>query len=543
MRRGILCVQALLLLFCCRGQGFPVAITELMPNPMPSRGLPAEEFVEIWNNSTDTLDLAGWVLTNGRSRARFPPGSFILPDSLLLLCKAAAVDSFTRYGRVLGLSRFPALLNDGDTIWLQNAGGEVVHAVGYTARSYGGSPPGGRSLELADTERPCRLLGSWRASTDSAGGNPGILRKGIVKNKTPVSFYAFSEEAQILLLQFNERSSHLPLLTMEPATTIDSVVPAGIMGNRWRVYLREALLSGTPYTIHIDSYLTCDTVLTGLQARCMAPDSSYTGLVLNEILFDPPPGGADYVELFNNGPYAVPLANLRLGNRDRNGAVAALRPLAADGRCMLPGEWLAFSADTGWIQQQFPRAGALAELASLPSYPNESGSVVLLHADGRLIDEVDYNAGWHHPLIRDPESVALERIDPSATGNDASNWTSAAIHARYGTPGLPNTQQPVQAPALEEKFFRTEMGLRQVLLRYSFPERGYVLSVTAYDFSGREIRQLVRNGICGLQGTLVWDGHGPGGRILPPGAYILVAEAFNLSGKTLRTRRAVGINW
>ncbi|HOA36916.1 MAG TPA: lamin tail domain-containing protein, partial [Flavihumibacter sp.] len=85
MRRMILCVMVLLMLLCCRGQGFPVAITELMPDPSPSRGLPAEEFVEIWNNSSDTINLGGWVLTNGRSRAKFPAGSQLLPDSLLLL--------------------------------------------------------------------------------------------------------------------------------------------------------------------------------------------------------------------------------------------------------------------------------------------------------------------------------------------------------------------------------------------------------------------------------------------------------------------------
>ncbi len=78
-----------------------------------------------------------------------------------------------------------------------------------------------------------------------------------------------------------------------------------------------------------------------------------------------------------------------------------------------------------------------------------------------------------------------------------------------------------------------------------FGKRGWLELVWEFwlDFSGREIRRLVRNGVCGLEGSFTWDGHGDGGRVLPPGPYLLVAEAFNLTGKTLRVRRAVGINW
>ncbi len=548
----ILCVMVLLMLLCCRGQGFPVAITELMPDPSPSLGLPAEEFVEVWNNSSDTINLGGWVLTNGRSRAKFPAGSQLLPDSLLLLCKLSVADAFAVYGRVLGLSGFPALSNEGDTVWLENAHGIVVHAVGYNARSYGGVAVDGRSLELADRAQPCRLLGNWRPSTDSSGGNPGVLRQRITENRPAVSVYAFAENESWVQLVFNERAARAPLLSIKAAAaggppgsalTVDSMAPLGIMHNAWRLYLHEPLQPGTVYTLSVQQFFVCDTVYTGMVTNCMLPDTSFAGLVLNEILFDPPPEGADYIELFNNGVYAIPLASLLLGNRDKQGKPAGLRALAVDGRCILPGEWLAFSTDTAWVRQRYG-AGNLVELPSMASYPNESGAVLLARSDGALIEAVDYEVGWHHPLVRDPESVALERIDPSAAGNLSGNWTSSAMHTRYGTPGRPNSQGAGAVPAAAEaKFFQTEMGFREIILHYRFPERGYALSVTVYDFSGREIRQLVRNGICALEGRFTWNGHAENGRVLPPGPYVLVAEAFNLSGKTLRVRRAVGINW
>lgn len=527
-------------LLYCRGQGFPVAITELMPDPTPTRGLPPEEFVELWNTSSDTVNLGGWVLTNGRSRAKFPAGSTLFPDGVLLLCKTAAADSFTRYGRVLGLAGFPALRNEADTIWLEDARGRVVHAAGYSPGTYGRSAPGGRSIELADPRSACRLANQWQPSNDDAGGNPGRVKAGTARAAPGVSMYAFAETSQTLMLVFNERISQPPAVSIQPALAVDSILATGIVGNHWRVYLAAPLAPGVLYGIKATGISVCDFLRDDLQTNCMLPDNDYEGLVLNEILFDPPAAGADYIELFNAGPYAIPLSALRLGNRDNRGSPAALKTLAVDGRCLLPGEFCALSTDTGWVRRQFGGTGRLIAVPALPAFPDKAGAVLLLQTDGRVIDAVDYEAGWHHPLVRDPAGVALERLDAAAPGNDRGNWSSAAAHTRYGTPGLPNSQA---GTAEAGRFFSTEMGSRQVMLHYRFPERGYVLSITAYDNDGRRVRTVIRSGICGLNGTIIWNGRGDAGRSLPAGPYVLVAQAFHPGGKTLRARRAVGINW
>lgn len=535
-----MCVCALMALLHGRGQGFPVAITELMPDPTPSRGLPPEEFVELWNTGNDTLDLGGWMLTNGRSRAKFPAGSTLFPNGVLLLCKTAVADSFVRYGRVLGLAGFPALRNDADTIWLEDARGRVVHAAGYSLGTYGRSAPGGRSIEAADPRNTCRLANQWQSSNDDAGGNPGTVKAGTALGVPGVSMYAFAEEPQTVMLVFNERVSRPPIVSIEPAVAVDSIRATGILGNRWLVHLASPLAPGVLYGITANGISVCDSLLGSLQTNCMLPDNDYEGLVLNEILFDPPAAGADYIELFNGGPYAISLSSLRLGNRDNRGSPAALKTLATDGRCLLPGEFCALSTDTGWVRRQFGGTGRLMAVPALPAFPDKAGAVLLLQADGRVIDAVDYEAGWHHPLVRNPEGVALERLDAAAPGNDRSNWSSAAAHARYGTPGLPNSQAGTGEAG---RFFSTEMGSRQVVLHYRFPERGYVLSVTVYDSDGHRVRTVIRSGICGLNGTIIWDGRGDTGHALPAGPYVLVAQAFHPGGKTLRARRAVGINW
>src|SRR5262245_12583990 len=112
-------------------QGFTVVISELLPDPVPSVGLPSEEFIELTNIRDHRVDISGWIISNGRTKAHIPDGTFLEKDSILLLCSARALTGYQDYGRAISLSPFPVLSNSGDTIVLYDNQNTIVHAVIY----------------------------------------------------------------------------------------------------------------------------------------------------------------------------------------------------------------------------------------------------------------------------------------------------------------------------------------------------------------------------------------------------------------------------
>ncbi len=131
-----------------------------------------EEFVEIYNNGNETVDLTGWAFTEG-VRFRFPDGAQIAPGAYLVVCRE--LEGFrSQFGALSGLlgSYSRKLNNDGEDIVLADGDGEIVDRVDYDdvfpwpvkADGLGGSLELVNSL--ADNEGP----EYWRPS---GGPTPG----------------------------------------------------------------------------------------------------------------------------------------------------------------------------------------------------------------------------------------------------------------------------------------------------------------------------------------------------------------------------------
>jgi hypothetical protein len=101
--------------------GYPVnpgdiVISEIMADPTPAVALPAKEYLELHNRRSDTVCLKGWHLSDGSSNSLFPEVS-IMPGGWLIVCPTAERLCFPVYGPTAGLKSFPALSNEGKTIF------------------------------------------------------------------------------------------------------------------------------------------------------------------------------------------------------------------------------------------------------------------------------------------------------------------------------------------------------------------------------------------------------------------------------------------
>lgn len=271
-------------------------------------------------------------------------------------------------------------------------------------------------------------------------------------------------------------------------------------------------------------------------------------VLVNEIMFDPLPGGADYIELYNNTDTAIPLKWLRLAKMDGN-SIMRLYPIA-DGKVIKPHNYIVVTTDAAYVTANYTvrYPMQLVEVAAMPSYNNDRGSAAVASSDSTILDRFDYDASMHSRLLRDKEGVALERRSFTAPTNDAANWYSAASTAGYGTPTCRNSQSR-EFLFLDDMFYIGNTlfspdgdGYNDLLdITYSLEHCDLAANISIYDAHGRHVCRLGRGILLGCQGVLTWDGLDDNGHPCPRGNYVIVVEAYNESGVSQSWRRRISL--
>ncbi len=278
-----------------------------------------------------------------------------------------------------------------------------------------------------------------------------------------------------------------------------------------------------------------------------AQESGQNTLLINEVLFNPIKDGFDYVEGYNHSDHAIDLGLIKIARRNSVGEVDDSRRLAKDLVFVPPEGYFVATANEKWLRLHYtvPDKAIICQVPSMPSFPDDEGTVILLDQSDSIIDELHYNRKWHSPLLSDPSGVALERISFDAPTQDKNNWASAASSTGYGTPGRensqswrnPQTDREVNIPRL---FSPDNDGVDDfALILYDMKEPGYIVNTIIYDLSGRKVRYLVKNASLGLSAQYKWDGTDEMGNSLAQGIYVVVTELFNPNGKTKKFKNAI----
>lgn len=271
-------------------------------------------------------------------------------------------------------------------------------------------------------------------------------------------------------------------------------------------------------------------------------------IVLNEILFNPTPTSTDYVELYNNTNFTIDLKNVKIANRNTAGQVSSIKTLTTNSYFLAPQRFVVITEDSALVKANYivQNLNAFIIVPTMPSFNDDKSSVLILNAQGDVIDELKYDEKWHFSLITNREGVALERIDYNAPTQSQDNWHSAATSFGYGTPTYKNSQYGINDQLQGEITTTPEIvspdndGMDDfATINYSFPEPGYVANITIFDAAGRVVRNLQRSALCGIKGIYRWDGLGEKNQKLATGIYIIYTEVFNLNGKKKRFKNTI----
>ena len=545
--------------------GVPVApkagellITEIMADETPVVGLPASEFIELFNNTTiKTLSLRGVrLLKPGSSTAAvLPDTAKLLPGQYAVVCGSTRVAQFAAYGKVYGLSNFPSLTNAGDQLVLRGRDGTTLFEVAYADTWYRDlrKKDGGWTLEMRDPATYCGGADNWQASQDPSGGTPGRRNSVAAPNpdRTPPTLLrAVALTPSIIRLYFSEKldsaaAASAALYSLQsstgPTPTVGRAAPVGPDFRAVDLTVSPALLPSQPLTVTVARATDCVGNASGALAVAgvALPEAAQPGdVVVNEVLFNHATGGVYFVEILNRSLRYVNLQGYQLGiQKASGGGTAVVSPGAP--YVLAPGQLVALTSDAGILQAQYPTSSdpaALLAVVSFPALDNSAGSVYLYSSTSVELDHYDYNKSQQLSLLSTQAGVSLERIraqGPSAAGN----FHSAAGAVGYATPGRPNSQAQdavgngQELSMVPELFTPDDDGQQDfTTLNYQLDQPGYVGSVTVYDALGQLTRRLLRNESLPTTGFVQWDGLDEHGRKAAVGYYIVHVELFRPSG-------------
>jgi len=536
-----------------------IVINEIMADPSPQIQLPGAEFIELWNTTTETIQLQNWKAGDALTSTQLP-SVLLEPRGFLILCAKADTSEFRKYGKVAGLSPWPSLNNTGDILTLRNSEGTCIDSVAYSDKWYRSTEKktGGWTLELISPAATCTGRQNWNASSDSTGGTPGSSNS-VFQPDLPVSalklMSASLADSTTLLLHFNRLidSTHASVsgnyVLNNGVGCPETVSVEGPEFTTVSLHFSSALARDKLYSVTVSGIPDCMGTLIA------APDNSaqffyadrikHGNILISEVLFNPGPGGVDFVEIYNHSDTPLDLQELYLATiKD---SLTAIKPVSRNQMLLDPQHYMVLTSDPEAVKNQYTVKDpeAFLTLPSLPAYNDDQGTVVLLGKDSIIIDQFSYTEKMHFALIRDPEGVSLERVNFNRPAEEAGNFRSAASSAGFGTPGYKNSQAAENVDVKEEVSLTSETfspdndGFEDALmLNYHFQEAGRVANVTVYNKSGVLVKRLARNVTLAAEGTISWDGLDDSNSCAALGIYVIYMEIFDLKGTRKKFRKS-----
>lgn len=524
-------------------------ITEIMFDPDPQVELPDEEFIEIYNATSDIVSTDGISLTDASETVELP-ARVLNPGEYYVLSSTSAASDFSVNS--IGVPGFPSLNNGGEQLLL-TLGDELIFSLTYDPEWHDDDKSdGGFTLEMKDITNPCLEDGiNWGSSQDNRGGTPAeanSITEVIPDNFGPELVEVTALSADSIRIDLSEKIdpssiasisvSLNPIIGIEQAT-FDFGLPSSIS-----IKLSSQLEASTPYTISIENITDCsgNEVQDGEVVYALPVQAEEDEVKLSEVLFNPRSGGVDFVELYNDSEKYISLKDWKLGNLDDNGEVADVDVITDNEKVIGPGEYLVLTTDANVLLTNYPQGESIVffEVSAMPSYPNDEGTVLLMDPSESIIESFTYNEDFHYNLLESVDGVSLERVSYEELTSNPDNWRSASSTEDFATPGYANSQsfmndRPVgRVTASPEVFIPGNAGSGRdfTTINYQFDQPGQFANVNIYDQSGRLVKNLAQGVLLSTSGFLRWDGDTNDGKIARMGYHLIIFEIYDSSGNS-----------
>lgn len=521
------------------GQTHQLLITEIMADPTPSKGMPEREYLEIFNPTSEDVNLKNFKLYYGNFSVSFPD-SIIKSNAYAIVFRKGYEAEFSDFGSIIPLANF-SLSNEGTLLVLKNNTGQDVFYIDYSPSWHTLKNDGGISLEMIDTGFPCVKNQNWSSSTSTNGGTPGKANS-VFKANPDISapkLLNFNLDNTEVTLNFDEDLS-LDFLKVQSNFRIkdDFNEVLGISfeaykANKVILKLKLPIEEGESIELLIDNLEDCSGNLSESMTIVLSNlvPARVGEILLSEILFNPKSGGEDFVELFNGSDKTLNLRGWKFAKLDSKNEVSEISEIANYDLLIRPKSFLAFSENKNYLQENYPKTGNVVEVIKMPSFNNDLGTVILLDKNDMEFDRFSYSEKMHNQLIVNPEGISLERTNFDVLKK--SPWVSASMDFGFATPGSPNSQSSTEN--IGNVFYSEPIvfnpyqsnGSPTTFLKYNVNGQGFAAKIDLIDKNGRLVRNLSNNIILGSSGEIEWDGLSNSGQLLPVGYYVFRVKLYS----------------
>ncbi|KPJ61685.1 MAG: hypothetical protein AMJ46_01045 [Latescibacteria bacterium DG_63] len=259
-------------------------------------------------------------------------------------------------------------------------------------------------------------------------------------------------------------------------------------------------------------------------------------VIVSEIMYAPPSGGPEWVELFNRSSLGVDLRGWWM--EDSSGRKAYFSPFSL---VLESGQYIVITQDKALFEQQNASCherlvepeGPWPSLNNYSSGGEEYADVVCVRdTAGCPSDVVPYAPDWSTR-----SNASLERVSPWVSSRHAANWSSS-VALSGSTPCGPNSVGEVLEPGASAKIGMSSRVISPdgdgiddtVVFSFSLPQHGSKVNFTIFDADGRVVKRLLDRRKVGTVVQAVWDGTNHEGRIVPPAVYIVHLDVAEASG-------------
>ncbi len=420
-----------------------IVINEIFADVSPPIGLPAVEYLEIYNNTTQVFNLQNYVLVDGTTNRTINYPVSILGNEYAIIVASnsnkSIIESVISNIKVITLSGF-GLTDGGESLKLKNQNDNLIDSLTYTLNWHNEATKktGGWSLELINPTTTCSGSGNWGSSVADLGGTPGsqnsIYTTTISAQKPFIKNYKLTNT--VVTFAVSETVAEFSSNAIFTSTAI-GFSSQNIQNDSIKLVFNAPLQIGNRYPIRLQNIQNCNqnilldtTIIIQILRKANAGE-----VIITEIYADESPSNGlpfgEFVEIYNTTNNTLDLSGFKL--KDATTTSGATIPNLTK---ILPNEYIILTSTAN--ASAYSVYGKTVGLPSFPSL-NSTGDNLFLVSDANVkISEVFYLQSWHSETSKKEGGWSLELINPTTTCSGSGNWGSSVADLG-GTPGGQNS--------------------------------------------------------------------------------------------------------
>jgi len=510
----------LLLSFLSLGFAIPnITISEVMVN-LEGNDSP-NEFVEIYNCSDSTINLAGWKISDLMSEDNIIGEELQIPPSCyavvfegdydgVLYHNLIAEDAYILF--VDGLTIGNNLNNTADSLFLISNLEDTVSSMGWNT-----GIQEGYSLEKVVLDYPNTAL-NWRIGLDSLG-TPGF-QNSVAGFSSDVSIDSvwntplFPKPNEITTIYISLTNVGLTEVSTSLFVDDEFVTSVNLFSQENNIIemLNHQFDPGAfCFQFHIQTEGDYNQTNDSL-GHTIKVEYNYHNVLINEIMYDPLSGAPEWVEIVNISDEVINLNGWMISDDGiYESGLFSINNIQTNGFAVISKDSL---LNNSVFQQDFPTLN------------NSGDDVYLFDLTGKMIDHVHYSPNWGGG-----DGFSLERVSYFLDSNNPENW-GTSVSAVGATPNEENSLfvETIQVEGSivlsPNPFSPNDDGFEdELIIAYQLPFTLAVMKADIYDSKGRKVASLKNGERVGMEGIIRWDGKMSTGKKCRVGQYFLLLEA------------------